>query len=462
MKLTARQKERLNRPRPFLFLVVLGLFGLPWIWLFRSGIQSRHQQTEMDSRAATFFAQFPTYQRNLSAQQFDVLGAYLGFFPNSVYGTSIQVDTEAHQAYQAIEPDLKAFLQNQVTKTSGSFDAPPPLLRDYLMRYGDRIASAQAYLLANPIPRWDMDAVQMSDPDYAFASFANVRSMQNLLLTSAIAQAQQGQNSAAIAALEASWRLNQSMLQRPDLLSQLTASIVSEQQAGLLRHLSQVPERWQSRLIQQAQTQSVLSGRQFDTWLQYKISQQAFAATIYRSQADSGLSEKLMSVLAYWFSPSSYLQLAAIDTTQTAQRALQDLSLLTVCSSTQHEAEGVLMQSKTARWNEATALVPAVTALRWKVAGDRALTLELTQKVLQAKQIFQAQGQWPDTLPEIASQACPGEYWVYEHSDTNGITLSFSLDLAEAVSLSGLTPLRPVPLRYETRTTAVNLPVAPP
>jgi len=83
-----------------------------------------------------------------------------------------------------------------------------------------------------------------------------------------------------------------------------------------------------------------------------------------------------------------------------------------------------------------TAFSSATIARRWKSAGDRALAIELSQHVLAAKQQQAEQGAWPMTLPNLDSQICPGERWVYELTgDTMTLSLSKQLVTGAAVPL---------------------------
>lgn len=464
LKLTLKQKAQLNRPRPFLFLMIVGVFSLPWLLLFRNGVRSRHQQTEMATHSATFFAQIDTYQRNASAEQFDRLGADLGFLPNDPRDLVFQVDPEAKAAYGAIEDSLDAFLKAQASKSSGPLDSLPSALSLYLASSQPKLTALRSHILQGPPPQWEIDIEQMSAQNYPFAGLVNTANTQKLLLLSAIDYQSRNQPDQMQLALEASWQLNQTITQRPDLVSQVSASAISSYQAGILRHLNDVPAQWQGRLKQQVEQQSVVSGLEFDVWLQYtvlsKLLSPVISGTSSGSSAQSSVSlsaklpRQLSSTLSYWFSPVHYFNLTNIDTAKTAHRALNRLHNLDVCSTTQQQAEDLLAKEETARWNEAIAPVPAVLARRWKVMGDRALALELTQKVLQAKQLSQSTAQptaaqppkkwpneWPNEWPDLTSQACPGEHWVYERTANNTITLSFSTQVI---------PEPAIPLHYES------------
>ncbi len=466
MKLTPQQKEQLNRPRPLLFLGILGLFSLPWLLLFRNGVLSRQQQQATAIQSNAFFAQVETYPRNVSAQQFDILGADLGFDPNDPRNLDFKLDRPAAIAYRQIEDDLTLFIQTQAARGSGPLSPLPPQLLAYLQFAKPELERIQTHLLEREPPAWEMDVAQMSEQNYPFPSLANTANVQKLLLLTAIDSHRRSQYVEMQTALEASWRLNQAIVRRPDLVSQVSASVISSYQTGLLRHFSNVPAQWQARL---AQPPSVLSGLTFDVWLQYVTLQKLLAATAQGINADAstasiqapdqalanvselGPAARLAGALSYWFSPVHYFMLTNIDTAKTAHRAIDQLQSLNVCSTAQSEAQTLLSEQETARWNEAIAPVPSVLARRWKTAGDRALAQELTQQILLAKQHVETTGHWPKSLPNKASKACPGEYWIYEHASDNTVAFSLSRPLASRLRTSALpTTTLPIPLRYST------------
>lgn len=420
--------------------------------LLRTGILARQQKAQMDIRADAFFAQLSTYPRNTSAQQFDQLGANLGFIPNDSSSLTHPVDRSAEKDYRTIEKSLRRFLEAQTHTVSGPLAALPPNLKAYLTTHQDGLSAVQSHILESEAPQWEMDFERMFELDYPFPGQVNTRNVQSLLLLSVIDYAQQGQSAQALTALEASWQLNQAILQRPDLVSQISAEIVSVHQAGLLRYLEDVPPVWQSRLSQQAYHQSVLEGYRFETWLQYGALQASLVPAANRPEAAKTRSRfggKLTAVLSYWFSPAYFFQLNSIDNTNNTHRALDRLANLNICTTSQSMAAQVMSQTASSRPGESLAFVPETWAKWWQLAGDRALAIELTQKVLQAKQQLAVSGHWPEDLPDLASQTCPGEHWVYELSDDRAtVTLSLSTRLISDPE---------VPLRYES--TAEKAPV---
>ncbi len=463
-----KQKDQRRRSRLFLLCLIMSILGLPWLLLFAGGMRVRQQQAQLDTASDAFFARIQSYPQNASAQTFDRLGADLGFSPNAAYSPQLNINTQSAQAYQSIEVSLNHFLDEQTRLTADPIRALTPDLKAYLNVHQGKISAVEQHLLAQAVPRWSVELEQMFDIDYGFPGFTNVLNLQKLLLLSALDSSQTGQTAKVWTALEASWQLNQTLSQRPDLTSKVLVSVVAEKQAALLRHLNDVPPLWRSRLDQQIHSLSVhpsaLDGLRFETWLQYEISKRSLATILNQSAQElteerptkpsgdpleeplegsiENFSNRLLKnfsqKMSYWFSPAYYSQLVRIESLQAAQRAFNQLDRLNVCSTTRIAAEQV-MQAENTSWHQAIAMDSFITVQRWKLAGDRQLNLELTQKVLQAKQAFETSGQWPATIPDLTSQACPDKHWVYERSNNNqdiSLSLSPSIIVEPSIPLS--------------------------
>lgn len=382
-------------------------------------MHSKRQQATTDIQANAFFARFPATRLNDSAQQIDRLGAALGFSPNARYLDPAEIDSVAAADFRAIDQSLTEFLQAQTTLVSGPLTLLPADLSTYLNIYRGKITSAQQQILASDLPQWELSGETLFDPNYPPPGFFNIFYLQKLILLSAIDYHHTGQRARMIAAMDASWRLNQAIAQRPDLVSQLLFSIVLAQQASLLRHFDAVPTYWQARLASHSPQQAILTGLQFENWLKYKLSQSTWPAR-------------------QWFSMQPYFELKTIRAINTAHTAVDWLATTDICSMPQTVVERRLAARQVNEGGAETAFSSAAIARRWKRAGDRALAIELSQHVLAAKQQRAEQGMWPTTLPNLDSQVCPGERWVYELTGDT-ITLSLSKQLVTGAV---------VPLRY--------------
>ena len=337
MKLTPQQKARLSRPRHFLFLLVIGLFCLPWLCLFGINLYLQQAQAQIDKQADAYFSQIDSYEGNASAEQIDQLSAKLGLLPNTAYAHPIEINREAALHYQGIEASLNQFLIEQTSKVSGPLDSLPIELQSYLTAQRDTLTEIQTYLLNHEAPRWSSDSELMALSDHKPMGFFNVRSIQKLLLLAAL-DAYHHQPNEVVNTLEASWKLNESIKQRSDLSSQVLLSVISHQRASILRHLDNVPLHWHIRIQTQAQSQPILKGLIFENWLRYRTLQGTWIPTITPAE-NAPISEKVRAALSNRFSAQGYFKLSAINTTQTTHQALAQLKQLNVCTTPKITAE---------------------------------------------------------------------------------------------------------------------------
>lgn len=449
IKLANAQRKQLARPRPLLFLVVVGVMCSPWVALFLGDAYLRSQQAQMDSQAALFFSETPDLSTNASAYQFDQLSARLGLEPNASYQPPVLIDKAAKQQYDAIAPILTEFIDNQSNQVSSPLAPIPSELQRYLSQYKEELAQLERHILVSPITLWATDNEDVVNPNAVSPGFVNVRAVQKLLLLLALQASQEGRPTDMVNTLEASWQLNEAIALRSDLSSEVLVSVVSVWQAGLLRHLVPFADntllaQWQARLVYQSHTAPILSGIRYESWLQYRATQQSWIPAI-TPEKNAGISQKLRATLGNRFSFQTYYKLAAVENTQTIHRALDQLATLDVCATTQFSAERILSGIHMDSWNDSSGFSPSVVAKRWKTAANRALAMELSQHVLSVKHTAQTLNTWPDTMPSLPSQVCPGESWLYARNNDGTISLELSKQLLT---------LGPVPLRYRSTSIA--------
>jgi len=400
----------------------------------------------MRDRSNAFFAQVNEQPKNGSATQFDRLTAELGFLPNDSLSLNVppvvQIDGDAYEQYQAIEPLLNRFLAEELAGAASNPIPPlPSEIKDYLVAVQPKLAAVQAHLLQQTPPQWEVNPARMSEENYPFPGLINVFNTQKLLLLLVIWHSEQNQQTEMLSALDASWRLNQAISQRPDLVAKISAFTIADHQATLLRHLDSLPENqlsvWQQRLSQQAMQHSVVDGIRFDTWLQY--------ATLQKSLNKITAEANLTAI----FSPVHSLGLANVDTAQAKHRAIDMLSRTSVCDLSQIAMTTQLGTVQTAEWNDTTPPNPELLAKRWRKAGDRALSLELTQHVLNAQQHYHQQGQWP-SASRFASTECPGAHWMQQQTEKNTFTIHLDAALtpppSQPLQASLTAPLLTAPL----------------
>jgi hypothetical protein len=115
----------------------------------------------------------------------------------------------------------------------------------------------------------------------------------------------------------------------------------------------------------------------------------------------------------------NYLIWFAIDNIESQHKIYQQLPQENVCTFNQDAFLKKLNIQKEVDW-------VAIWMSQWVKGGRGMLNLELTQKVLQVKEIAAKNGSFPQSLKPMDSSICPGVKWVYEVSP-DGKTMSINL-----------------------------------
>lgn len=405
-----------------LLLTSLGLLGVG-VALWGTGLAiARQRQTKTDAIAAEFLNQFPTTDLNDSAKELDRLNAALGIAPSVVNSDAPAPSDAAQQALETIQDDLKTYLDAQIQKTSGSLDPVPDPLSQYIQQYRSELAAIQQHLITAETLIWELDPEAMADFSYAYPSLFQLATLNDLLLIQAIHDAQQGNSTAMMLAIEASTQINPALFQRPDLLSNLVGLIVTRKQAGVLRHLDAIPATIPDRLLALEQQQSMVEALNFEAWISYGGLKKIVRDTSSWDLMAENFSDNMTSIPF----PKLYLTLSNVDTAQAMEQTYRRLPGRSICEGNVAELEQELMVQP-ARWNYLGQIAMPSFLGQWHKGGLRMLELELTQKVLQAKTLAaQNGGQWPTKLPELASTVCPGEQWDYAVTPEGAMSLSFS------------------------------------
>jgi hypothetical protein len=358
-------------------------------------------EQEMDQDEAAFLRQFPKTENNQAANQLEEFAAtQLGIRFFGRPGESPWAISESQQkAFEDISQELTNYLDNQVRSPGGSFSEVPPKLRDYLDQNADKITAIRTLLLENESPRWatDMSWISEGDPSYPLPSYIGLINIQKLLVLDIIHKKQQGKTEEMQEVLEASWKFGQSFKNDPLLIGQLVNIIAIRYQIGIMRKLDGLPTAWQQRLLEHDYRQSMLQAlrgealynRAFYRWLNQP---ETALAEFYDDYRDLGWSEWSGSMR------QNFLRWEAIATYRRDTDKYKALAQENVCTQPS---------------------LPSLTNF-WTRAGRFMVELELTQKILQMKEM----GLSPQNIPNIQSTICPNASWVYQSTDdTRSITL---------------------------------------
>ncbi|MEL6606058.1 MAG: hypothetical protein AAFP20_22830 [Cyanobacteria bacterium J06614_10] len=414
-----------------------------------SSLMVKRQSAKMDELAQEALAQYPATQTNDAARTLHVLVGELGIAsitsqeePDDVVPDPVQAN-----ALQAMTDDLSDYFEAQGQKTEGTLDPIPENLQTYLEQNLDALSDVQAHLRSGEPLVWEFDADQVADFSFAVPSFLGLAQLQQLLALKAIYNAEQNQPDEMAAALEATLAINEALSERPELISYLVSLIVMNRQMSVMRHLEGVPTELSNRLLAIDQQQIGSDRLSFEGWIMYVAMQKMLA-----SSGDPGeyLGYRTSALLRYEPLHRNYLMLSSLDTARRMAQSYRRLPDLTICSGSLETLHTEL--ALTASWWNMLGKIAMPSLLRqWQKGGQSMLAAELTHHIVTAKALAAEQGQWPDTLPTLESQTCPGEQWVYEVSPAGDMSLSFSHELGwlSEEQLDGTSRSLVPPLSYQ-------------
>ncbi len=360
-------------------------------------------EQEIDRDEADFLSRFPKTENNQTANQLEELTAtQLGIRFFGRPGEYPWIVSESQEkAFTDINETLGNYLNVQGQNPTNSLIDLPPKLRDYLDQNADKLKAIRTLLLDNESPQWstDMSWISTGDQSSVLPSYLGLLNLQRLFAIDIIHKKQQGKTEEMQEVLEASWKLSQSFKNDPLLIGQLVNIITIRYQIGVMRKLDGLPTIWQQRLLEHDYRQSMLwaltgealYNRALYRWLNQPEIALAEFNDVYR---DLGWSEWSASMR------QNFLRWEAIATYQSMTEMHKVLAQGNVCTQSS---------------------LPSLPNF-WTRAGRFMVELELTQRILQMKEM----GSSPQNIPNTPSTICPNANWVYQSTpnERRSITLA--------------------------------------
>ncbi|PZV12418.1 MAG: hypothetical protein DCF20_17715 [Pseudanabaena sp.] len=413
-------KDKRNRFRFILHWFNIISVSFLVLWIVIGNFAAFQLEQPVLIAKAELVHKFPKIETNASALKLEELSAKLGInllVKARNRNDDLYVPTEASQKeFNQIRADLLRYLEDSTSSV------PSKPLQQYLSTHSADLAVIRAHIIKSDIPRWETLDINMElgKSSMATESFLGVADLHRLLIADAINNSRLGNSQTAIDSLEFSWRLNQSMKERPSLLSQLVANITDGVQVRGLRKLDLASPVWQKRLISFDQSKLFLTALKFDIFKQYGI-RRNFPLRKGGSEQDEQSSSLFNRFLHPFVQP--YFTLSAVDTWQVAMRNL-DLSFnQDPCISISYEDLPQLSS-----WNILGFVGSPPSGLQGYKLTKRQIDMELTQKILRLREVASQSGKFPQTLSGIDSSViCKNLRYVYQPSaDGEAMTISLS------------------------------------
>jgi hypothetical protein len=361
------------------------------------------------------------YQLNTSAMKLQHLSYGLGFdatdpeFVKTEYAKKV-ISERDRDEFNQVQPELQQYLDAELTHPSADFTPPPPQLNQYWQKKAKTIAEIRSLLRYYDTPRylgiltWMRNGEIPNIPN----QISGLKDIQNLLLLDAIAQYRQGKINLAWDNLDAAYKLSLSAANRVSPREQADYLALLRQQAVFMRKFDEIPAAFVDRLAPKDYHDAIATSLRAKLALDFAVMSQTHPSQEWRSEEASEATETQEDSSLAWSGlfGTLYLRRAAIASYQINRAYLDKLTEQNVCAG---DLGAVSTDSAWQNW-DGEQYPLAVTQL-WQEATNLELEIELTQLAMQAKAIAAKTGKLPQSLPNLASSACPGVTWQYHLKD---------------------------------------------
>ena len=411
----------------FLKYTLLALMGgavaivlAAWIWsgvrIWQKDKAVQQSWAEMTGKTpdAYFQAalqQFPKSGMNETAQQLEELTTRLGIFnpmPNRLY------DGQRKNFVGPFDTlDAPAYVVSQSRKPTEDIDEVPARLQDYLKAHRADLDALYSLIQRSEVPRWETDIALLSRAP-APAVFYH-RQLQGLIALDILESTRKRETAAAQAALEASWKINQSLRERPEFLSQMVALSVLDLQTGALRKMQHVPATWQKRIGPSEWQESFWRAMRLDATVNSRDISDAAAPV----RSPRGLDLLINSPFG-----KPLRRLVGIEILEANHEALSAIRTSNFCVLSPQSAVEQLERSRSP-WSLGTQYGYTNYLRAWSAWMEVMARVELTAKILQAKEARSAATApgWSNQLVKMKSVLCPEAEWVHEVAPDGSINL---------------------------------------
>jgi hypothetical protein len=346
--------------------------------------------------------QFPKSGMNKAASQLEELTTRLGIFnpmPNRLYGGERK---GAMGPFATVDVPLQ--LLSPLRKPSDGLDEAPAELQQYLHNHRADLDALYSLVQRSDVPRWETDLSQLVQAPVP--QLLHHRQLQGLITLDILEKTRKGETESVLRAFESSWKINQSLRDRPELLSQMIAISILNLQAGVMRKMKDVPVEWQERLDVKVWQESFLRAMELD----------AVATSRYVANTNHPLHSP------GWFNPlinsplgKPLRHLAGIEILELSGGILSLIKRSNFC---EQSPDTVLQQvdGSLSSWNLGTHYGYTNYLRAWRLSAEGLVSAELTRKILQVKAARDSarDREWPQHLAPMESSLCPEAEWVHE------------------------------------------------
>jgi hypothetical protein len=306
---------------------------------------------------------------------------------------------------------ISQYDEEELTKPSGEIEPPPDAVRAFLEERDREIGDVVSFLSTSEPPAWKVDV--LLGHEAPIPNLLGQLRLQRLLVAQTLNRAQLGRENEAEQVFRASWNLNASLRDRPDVISQLIAIAVARMHAGLARRLPLDPAAWRERFVDHDYRASVLRALEVES-----------IVGVRRLPTDSSLRDRA--------SRADFL-----DQRRTFLVGLRDSPV----ADGQTEISSKRSEPRTPGAVIEMMMVPNLAGTIRR-ADRLIIDLELTERILEARMRRTGLGHWPATIPGLETSRMPGEHWNYFVGNDGRMAIYFSRELQWEDQRGWMLPLR--------------------
>ncbi len=385
---------------------------------------------------SAFEAQFPKSEASAAALQLERLAAPLGVElapkdeaePRPPEATPTNAGEEApapaingrerrrpsaeeNAGYQRIGEAVSGFLDRELKNPAERIGAPSQELERYLEERQDAMVAIESVLLRDADVHWEVDVTRgYLGP---LPNLLGHIRLQRLIVARALLEARRGDAEGALQTIEASWRLNQTLSSRPELICQLIVVAVAKLEVGALRKLDTPAYGWADRFR---------DGRLFSAYLAAFQNQFWSHPDVTDLTGEAGAFGRAMRQVAEEFPKRDLCAWTPEKLRDTWTRAVRD----------QFPEDDPMAEILTPYLLEGFA--------RWR---RFLVDAELTALVLDARAERAASRKhaWPEKLLSVGAGVCPDGGWSYRPSGKGTALFAFEGRIVEDPSVARGLPL---------------------
>jgi len=354
---------------------------------------------------------YPKKETNDPARELVATAASLGFDLAPRDDEDLPRPTaELKQRFKLFKRHSARWLKAQLSRDDGPPDETPAEVREFLWEFREPLDRIEEILVTDGQLTWKQDIERLWNAPQP--NLLGQMDLHKLLLADCFFQLEGLDIEGAERALEASWQLNESLADDPNLIVQIIRLNGLRMQAATVRQLPWL-EHWIPRLDGRRYREAFERALFHEGWVWPQVD--------FGPNPEQDLGARVQSVII-----GPYMELATADASERWRRKIVRLQEFETLCHAEIDPAGVRLDIPMPWWNRFGSLLPAnlESALERLVLTQQ--QMELTRKLLEIGVMRRETGRWPDLDDAwLQSRFCRGDRWIYtREGETASMKLS--------------------------------------